>query len=241
MIRRECWETDNGLGIGSGLVNALQIAVSLWVILGIVLALVFQHGPIGESASAALMIAATCEAILVRPYARTLFAGIRRYAALHRADCSVIDEIGPKTIVLVFGLRHGAGHVGDHADEQPGQVGHLQGIEVRPDGAAEVLQNVGLMQVGDGHVPARRPLQGASAAENGPVRFGFGRAGWRRWRQDGDGVEGGGRQVTRPGQARGRCSGAECDHQGDGACGGDPLAVHSAFRFALIKPSAWSR
>ena len=86
MIRRECWETDNGLGIGSGLVIALQIAVSLWVILGIVLALVFQHGPIGESASAALMIAATCEAILVRPYARTLFAGIRRYAALHRAD-----------------------------------------------------------------------------------------------------------------------------------------------------------
>ncbi len=86
MVRCERSEAANGFPIGFGLVNGLLIAVPLWVFLGIALVLVFQHGPMEEAGSAALMIAGVCEAMLLRPYARTLCAEIRRYADLRRAD-----------------------------------------------------------------------------------------------------------------------------------------------------------
>lgn len=80
----------DGFDTGPALVNALLIAIPLWVILGVVLALVFQHGTMEEAGSAALMIAAVCEAILLRPllrpYLRKLRAGIRRYADFRRMD-----------------------------------------------------------------------------------------------------------------------------------------------------------
>ena len=86
MVRCERDEAVDGSDIGRGLVNGLLIALPLWVILGVVLALVFQHGPMGETSSAVLMIAAVCEAILLRPHVRTLWKRILRYADFRRAD-----------------------------------------------------------------------------------------------------------------------------------------------------------
>ena len=78
--RYERNEAGNGPDVWRGLINGLLIAVPLWVVLGIMPALVLQHWHMDEAASAALMIAAVCEAILVRPHARKFWAGIRRLA-----------------------------------------------------------------------------------------------------------------------------------------------------------------
>jgi hypothetical protein len=82
MVRCERSEAVNGFEIWLGLANGILIAIPLWIILGIALALVFQFGPIEQAGSAALMIAAVCEAILLRPYMRSLWAGIRRHSDL---------------------------------------------------------------------------------------------------------------------------------------------------------------
>jgi hypothetical protein len=98
MARCERNEAENEFDIGRGLVNGLLISIPLWIILGIALALVFQRGPMDESIRTALMIAAVSEAILVFPYLRTLFAGIRRRADFHHANSrrdTVVREARP--------------------------------------------------------------------------------------------------------------------------------------------------
>jgi len=86
MVRCERGDAVDGSDIGRGLVNGLLIAIPLWVILGVVLTLALHHGPMGKTSSAVLMIAAVSEAILLRPYVRTLWMRILRYADFHRAD-----------------------------------------------------------------------------------------------------------------------------------------------------------
>lgn len=82
---QETYGASKGFGTGRGLATALLIAVPLWVLLGILLLLVFQPGPVGESSSAAAMIAAVCLAILFRPYVRALYVEIRNRVDLERA------------------------------------------------------------------------------------------------------------------------------------------------------------
>ena len=72
----------NGPDVSRGLINGLLIAVPLWFMLGVMPALALLHWRMDEATSAALMIAAVCEAILGRPYARRLWAGIRRAACV---------------------------------------------------------------------------------------------------------------------------------------------------------------
>ena len=72
----------NGPDVSRGLFNGVLIAVPLWFMLGVIPALALLHWRMDEATSAALMIAAVCEAILVRPYARRLWAGIRRDACV---------------------------------------------------------------------------------------------------------------------------------------------------------------
>lgn len=78
MARREHCETGHECDLGRGVVNGLLIAIPLWVIIVIVPVLLFRDGPMGETISAALMIAAVCETILALPYARMLLASARQ-------------------------------------------------------------------------------------------------------------------------------------------------------------------
>ena len=122
MVRCERSETDNELNIGRGLVNGLLSAIPLWVIVGIGVAAVFQHGPMDETFSAVLMIAAVCEAILVRPYAQTLWARILCYADLYRsASRREASRRQARPVQRVLGVR---GRVDSDLEKLTGQRFH---------------------------------------------------------------------------------------------------------------------
>jgi len=89
--RRERCDAGVGPGIGRGLLNALLIAVPLWVVLGVALDLVFLHRPMDESTSAALMLAFALETMLLRPYARALWTRGLRHAQSNRAASNSDD------------------------------------------------------------------------------------------------------------------------------------------------------
>ena len=61
-----------------GVANSLLIAIPLWVLIGAVLVLVFQDGPISESASLAFMVAAIVEIIVARYAYRSLWPALWR-------------------------------------------------------------------------------------------------------------------------------------------------------------------
>ena len=86
MVRCQCSVEVNGPEIGRGLVNGLLIAIPLWVILGVALTALFDLGPMGETGSATLMIASAWEAMLLRPYLRTLKTQFRILTDACRAD-----------------------------------------------------------------------------------------------------------------------------------------------------------
>ncbi len=67
-------------GAFRGLLIALPIAIPLWAMLLALPELAAHNGHIGESASLALMLAATGMAILLRPRARDLLQVLRRVA-----------------------------------------------------------------------------------------------------------------------------------------------------------------
>ena len=107
-MRCEHGESNRAFATGDGLVNALLIAVPLWVILGAVLILVCQHGQVSEGTSAALMIAAICEVILVRRYARAFRLGNLRFADLYRAYTTQVTGVQRKRAAqTVFGRPGG--------------------------------------------------------------------------------------------------------------------------------------
>jgi hypothetical protein len=105
MVRYECSEAADDFDIGRGLVNGLLVAIPLWIIFGFAVASVFQYGAVGETTRALLMIAAVCEVLLARPYARTLWARIWRFAEFHRSNLS--NETGGRRINSIEDLlRH---------------------------------------------------------------------------------------------------------------------------------------
>ena len=63
--RRNDDEVDGG-DLVRGVIVALLLAIPLWALIGIALILAFQESPITRGQSAALMIAAAAEAILLR-------------------------------------------------------------------------------------------------------------------------------------------------------------------------------
>jgi hypothetical protein len=85
MVQYECSDEVGGPEIGLGLVNGLLIVIPLWVAIGVVLAVEFEIGPVAETGSFALMIAAVLEAILLRPHLRALRERFRRYLDFRRA------------------------------------------------------------------------------------------------------------------------------------------------------------
>jgi hypothetical protein len=122
MVRWERSEADNGLDLGRGVINGLLVSIPLWLFSGIVLALLFHHGPMEEATSATLMISMICGAILVRPYARTLWVQVRRYASSHRA---VVRNDGEKRPV-----QHAIGdRDGPHSDLEMISGRSFQSIE----------------------------------------------------------------------------------------------------------------
>ena len=78
MARRNHGDSGYKYEFSRGLVNGLLIAIPLWTIIGIVLAIVFEYWPLNATAIAALTIAAVCEALLARPYMRALWSRFRR-------------------------------------------------------------------------------------------------------------------------------------------------------------------
>lgn len=56
----------DGSDLVRGVIIALLLAIPLWALIGIVLILAFQESPITRGQSAALMVAAAAEAILLR-------------------------------------------------------------------------------------------------------------------------------------------------------------------------------
>ncbi len=97
-----CGHSDavGGFEIWTALVNGLLIAIPLWVILGLALALVFQLGLLEQAGSAALMIAAVCEAILLRPLLRPYLRKLR--AAMH----VLRDKESPQSALEKAAGRH---------------------------------------------------------------------------------------------------------------------------------------
>ena len=93
MVQCERRYAVDGFDIGPALVNGLVIAIPLWVILGVVLALVFQHWPLEEAGSAALMFAAVCEAILLRPLLRPYLRKLQHVLRDQDSPQSVLENV----------------------------------------------------------------------------------------------------------------------------------------------------